>query len=169
VRDFTQIFDAYTEFWESLNTALLGALESPEDESVVPEIEADLDKQIQEFETLIDRRPFLVNEVLIRRNPNDVQEWEKRIALWADDDEKVAETYAKALETIVPKRATPNLHRLYINFAKFYEEGGTTGQAEPDLDSARKIFEKATKVNFRLVEELAEVWCEWAELELRHE
>jgi pre-mRNA-splicing factor SYF1 len=169
VRDFTQIFDAYTEFWESLNTALLSALESPEDEDGVAEIEADLDKQIQEFETLIDRRPFLVNEVLIRRNPNDVQEWEKRIALWADDDEKVAETYTKALETISPKRATPNFHRLYINFAKFYEEGGTTGQAEPDLDSARKIFEKATKVNFRLVEELAEVWCEWAELELRHE
>jgi pre-mRNA-splicing factor SYF1 len=61
------------------------------------------------------------------------------------------------------------LHRLYINFAKFYEEGGTIGQSEPDLDSAGKILEKATKVNFKLVEELAEVWCEWAELELRHE
>ncbi|KIM32035.1 hypothetical protein M408DRAFT_64270 [Serendipita vermifera MAFF 305830] len=169
VRDFTQIFDSYTEFWESLNTALLGALESPEDDDAVAEIEADLDKQIQEFEALIDRRPFLVNEVLIRRNPNDVQEWEKRVALWAENDEKVAETYTKALETISPKRATPNFHRLYINFAKFYEEGGTTGQAEPDLPTAHQIFERATKVNFKLVEELAEVWCEWAELELRHE
>jgi pre-mRNA-splicing factor SYF1 len=58
---------------------------------------------------------------------------------------------------------------LYVNFAKFYEEGGATGSAEKDLDSARKIFEKATKVQFKTVEDLAEVWCEWSELELRHE
>lgn len=61
------------------------------------------------------------------------------------------------------------MHRLYVNFAKFYEEGGVAGQAEPDLDSARKILEKGTKVNFRAVEDLAEVWCEWSEMELRHE
>jgi hypothetical protein len=41
--------------------------------------------------------------------------------------------------------------------------------AEPDIQSARKIFEKATKVNFRTVEDLAEVWCEWAEMEIRAE
>jgi len=82
---------------------------------------------------------------------------------------QVVETYTKALETISPRRATPNLHRLYISFAKFYEEGGATGSAEKDLDSARKILEKATKVNFKTVEDLAEVWCEWAELELRNE
>lgn len=73
------------------------------------------------------------------------------------------------METVNPRKATANLHRLYVNFAKFYEEGGTTGQAEADLDSSRKIFEKGTKVNFKLVEDLAEIWCEWAEFEIRHE
>lgn len=82
---------------------------------------------------------------------------------------QVAETYTEALSTITPRRATANFHRLYVNFAKFYEEGGTTGEAEPDLDSARKIFEKGTKVNFKNVDDLAEVWCEWAEMEIRHE
>jgi pre-mRNA-splicing factor SYF1 len=72
-------------------------------------------------------------------------------------------------ETINARKATANLHRLYINFAKFYEEGGVLAQAEPDLDSARKILEKGTKVNFKAVEDLAEVWCEWSEMELRHE
>ena len=80
----------------------------------------------------------------------------------------MAETYTKGIETINPRKATANLHRLYVNFAKFYEEGGTTGQAQQDIDSARKILEKGTKVNFKLVEDLAEVWCEWAELEIRH-
>lgn len=82
---------------------------------------------------------------------------------------KVAETYTSALSTVHPKKASANFHRLFINFAKFYEEGGTTGEAEKDLDSARKVMEKATKVNFRAVEDLAEVWCEWSEMELRNE
>ncbi|KAI0781078.1 protein prenylyltransferase [Trametes elegans] len=172
IRDFTQIFDAYAEFSESLISALMESLANPdedEDEEDVRETEQELDTKMQEFEALMDRRPFLVNDVLLRRNPNDVQEWEKRVALWGDNDEKVAETYTQALATIHPRRATANFHRLYINFAKFYEEGGTKGEAEADLDSARKILDKATKVNFKNVDDLAEVWCEWAEMEIRHE
>ncbi|KAH7889918.1 hypothetical protein F5I97DRAFT_610868 [Phlebopus sp. FC_14] len=172
IRDFTQIFDAYAEFSESLLSAMMESLEDPdedEDEGDVKETERELDDKMKEFEALMDRRVFLQNDVLLRRNPNDVQEWEKRVALWGDNDEKVAETYTKALETINPRKATANLHRLYVNFAKYYEEGGVSGSAEPDLDSARKILEKATKVNFRLVEDLAEIWCEWSEMELRHE
>ena len=86
-----------------------------------------------------------------------------------DDHSQVAKTYTNALDTINARKATANLHRLYVNFAKFYEEGGVSAQAEPDLDSARKVLEKAIKVNFKAVEDLAEVWCEWSEMELRHE
>ncbi|CAA7267929.1 unnamed protein product [Cyclocybe aegerita] len=169
VRDFTQIFDAYAEFGESLISALMEGLEDEEDEEDAAETEKEVDVRMKEFEALTDRRPFLMNDVLIRRNPNDVQEWEKRVALWGEDDDQVAKTYTKALETINPRKATANLHRLYVNFAKFYEEGGVAGEAEPDLNNARKILEKGTKVNFKAVEDLAEVWCEWSELELRHE
>ncbi|KAI0340482.1 spliceosome complex protein [Trametopsis cervina] len=172
IRDFTQIFDAYAEFSESLISALMESIAEPdedEDEADIQETEAELDAKMKEFEELMDRRPFLVNDVLLRRNPNDVQEWEKRIALWGDNDEKVAETYTQALTTIGPRKATTNFHHLYVNFAKFYEEGGTKGDAEPDIDNARKILEKATKVNFKTVEDLADVWCEWAEFEIRQE
>ncbi|KAN0075349.1 hypothetical protein V8E55_011372 [Tylopilus felleus] len=172
VRDFTQIFDAYVQFTESLLSAIMTSLEEPdedEDEEDAKETERELDIKMKEFEALMDRRPFLLNDVLLRRNPNDVQEWEKRVALWGENDERVAETYTKALETIQPRKATANFHRLYINFARFYEEGGVSGAAEPDLDSARKILEKAAKVNFRNVEDLAEIWCEWSEMELRLE
>jgi pre-mRNA-splicing factor SYF1 len=89
IRDFTQIFDAYAEFGESLISAMMESLENEEDEGDATETERELDARIAEFESLTDRRPFLVNEVLIRRNPNDVQEWEKRVALWGEDDEKV--------------------------------------------------------------------------------
>jgi pre-mRNA-splicing factor SYF1 len=86
----------------------------------------------------------------------------------------VVETYIKALDTIQPRKATGPLYPLYVNFAKFYEEGGSKDESgeprnAPDLEQARKIFDKATKVPFKSVDELAEVWCEWAEMELRNE
>lgn len=168
IRDFTQVFDSYAESQDTLISALMGALEQEEGEEAAA-LELEIESAMKEFEELMDRRPFLVNEVFLRRNPHDVQEWEKRIALYGENDEKVADTYTKALATISPKRATTNLQRVYVNFAKFYEQGGTTGEAEKDLDSGRKIFEKGTKVSFKTVDELAELYCEWAEMELRNE
>jgi pre-mRNA-splicing factor SYF1 len=72
------------------------------------------------------------------------------------------ETYTDATQTINPRKAPGKFHTLWINFAKFYEEGG-------DLESARAIFEKAAKVPFANVNDLAELWCEYAEMETRHE
>lgn len=179
IRDFTQIFDAYAEFSETMISTLMDALtdeDNLEDEDFdVEDTEQELDERMKAFEQLMDRRPFLVNEVLLRRNPNEVVEWEKRVALYTGNDEKVVETYLKALDTINPRKATGPLYPLYVNFAKFYEEGGSkdteTGEAggEPDLEAARKIFEKGTRVPFKSVDELAEIWCEWAEMELRNE
>jgi len=179
IRDFTQIFDAYAEFSETMISTLMDALadeDNLEDEDFDAEdTEKDLDERMKAFELLMDRRPFLVNEVLIRRNPNEVVEWEKRIALYGSNDEKVVETYIKALETISPRKATGPLYPLYVNFAKFYEEGGSvdpeTGESatEPNITEARKIFEKGSRVQFKTIDELAELWCEWAEMELRNE
>ena len=92
IRDFTQIFDAYAEFSESVISALMEELADPDEEDEdfdAKEREEELDAKMKECEELIDRRPFLVNDVLLRRNPNDVQEWEKRVALWGQNDEKV--------------------------------------------------------------------------------
>ena len=90
IRDFTQIFDAYAAFSEEVISSLMQVLgDEEEEDDDREEDEADLDLKMKEFEELMDRRPFLVNDVLIRRNPNDVQEWEKRVALFGDNDEKV--------------------------------------------------------------------------------
>lgn len=172
IRDFTQIFDAYAEFSETMISTLMDAL-ADEDNFQDPDFDAEdtekeLDDRMKQFEELMDRRPFIVNEVLLRRNPNEVVEWEKRVALYGDNDEKVVETYLKAIETINPRKATGPLFPVYVNFAKFYEEGGSQG-GEPDLEESRKVFEKGTKVPFKNVDELSEVWCEWSEMELRNE
>ncbi|KAE8265954.1 hypothetical protein A4X09_0g6387 [Tilletia walkeri] len=210
VRDFTQIFDAYAETSENVIGFLMEEIAQEEEEeddgTSRADKEKELDTRMADFEALMERRPFLVNDVLLRRNPDDVQEWEKRILLHGEDDEAVIATYKRAIETITPRKATPNLHMLYINFAKFYEVGGSVGLrrlavaeaeeaeaghetngaiengtheadeqeaeeeegAEPDLDSARQVFEASFKVPFRRVDDLAELWCELAEFEVRH-
>lgn len=194
VRDFTQIFDAYAETSENVIAFMMDELaeegedadsEEDEEEQTREEKEAELDRRMQEFEELMERRPFLVNDVLLRRNPDDVQEWEKRVVLYGDNDEKIIETYREAIQKINPRKATANFHQLFLNFAQFYEYGGSAGLAklsgneeenaaaeeegvEGDLESARKIFEKAITIPFRRVDDLAEIWCEWAEMELRH-
>lgn len=81
----------------------------------------------------------------------------------------MAETYTTAIKTINPRKATTNFHNIFVDFAKFYEVGGVTSSAAPDLESARRVLETGTKIPFRTVDELAEVWCEWSEMELRNE
>ncbi len=69
IRDFTQIFDAYAEFSESVISSIMEELANPDEEDEdldVKETEEELDAKMKEFEELMDRRPFLVNDVLLR-------------------------------------------------------------------------------------------------------
>ncbi|KAK5657718.1 hypothetical protein OQA88_2790 [Cercophora sp. LCS_1] len=163
VRDFTLVFDSYAEFEESIIGALMEVASTRAEKGVVDEAaDFDLDIRMMRFEHLMDRRPFLLNDVLLRQNPNNVTEWEKRVALWGDNKENVVQTYTDAIAAIQPKKAVGAFHQLWANYAKFYENGG-------DLRAARVIMEKAVKVPFKSVAELADMWIEWAEMELRNE
>ncbi|KIW64461.1 pre-mRNA-splicing factor syf1 [Phialophora macrospora] len=163
VRDFTMVFDAYVEFEESILSTLMDGASTRAAKGVVDaDKDFDLDLKMMRFEHLMDRRPFLVNDVLLRQNPNNVVEWEKRVALWNDNKQEVVQTYTDAIAAIQPKRAVGKFHELWLNYAKFYEENG-------DLNTARIILDKAVKVPFKSVAELADTWVGWAEMELRNE
>ena len=163
VRDFTIIFDSYAEFEESIIGALMDAAAVRSDKGKINEdADFDLDIRMMRFEQLMDRRPFLVNDVLLRQNPNNVNEWEKRVALWGDNKKEIVQTYTDAIAAVQPRKAVGKFHELWSNYAKFYEQGG-------DLRTARIICEKAVKVPFKSVAELAEMWCGWAEMELDNE
>jgi pre-mRNA-splicing factor SYF1 len=163
VRDFTLIFDSYTEFEESIIGALMENAAIRAEKGVQDEdSDFELDIRMMRFEHLMDRRPFLLNDVLLRQNPHSVPEWEKRVVLWGDNKAEVAQTYTDAIAAINPKRAVGAFHQLWANYAKFYERGG-------DLRNARVIMEKAVKVPFKSVAELADMWIEWAEMELRND
>ncbi|KAK1766773.1 Pre-mRNA-splicing factor syf1 [Phialemonium atrogriseum] len=163
VRDFTLAFDSYAEFEESIIGALMEVASTRAEKGVVDEAaDFDLDIRMMRFEHLMDRRPFLLNDVLLRQNPNNVAEWEKRVALWGENKQEVVQTYTDAIAAIQPKKAIGAFHKLWTNYAKFYEAAG-------DLRNARVIMEKAVKVPFKSVAELADMWIEWAEMELRND
>ncbi|KAF1990815.1 pre-mRNA-splicing factor syf1 [Aulographum hederae CBS 113979] len=163
VHDFTIVFDAYAQVEEAIIDQKLTDAAIRSDKSKTSEDEdLDLEIRMNRFEQLMDRRPFLVNDVLLRQNPNNVTEWMKRVALWGTVRDEVIQTYNDAIAAINPKKAAGPYHTLWTNFAKSYEENG-------DLKTARLVMERAVKVPFKSVNELAEMWCEWAELELRNE
>ncbi|KHN80930.1 Pre-mRNA-splicing factor syf-1 [Toxocara canis] len=113
------------------------------------------------FEHLMDRRPLLLNSVLLRQNPHNAHEWLNRVQLYEGNKAKQVETYEEAVRTVQPKLQTGKLSNIWISFAKFYER-------EKQLNDARAIFEKGLEPAYCKVDDLATVWCEYAEFELRH-
>lgn len=55
----------------------------------------------------MDKRPLLLNSVLLRQNPNVVAEWLKRVEIYRErnDLEMVVQTYKEAVATVDPKKS----------------------------------------------------------------
>uniref|UniRef100_A0A0N5ARS9 Pre-mRNA-splicing factor SYF1 n=1 Tax=Syphacia muris TaxID=451379 RepID=A0A0N5ARS9_9BILA len=158
VRDFTQVFDAYARFSERATFAKMDTMEKGD---ASEDSKLDLELLFARFENLLDRRPLLLNSVLLRQNPHNAHEWLNRVQLFEGNRVKQIETYKEAVKTVDPKYQTGKLSNIWISFAKFYEKSG-------EIEKAREVFEKALQSNYVKVDDLATVWCEYAEMELRH-
>ncbi|GLC45042.1 hypothetical protein PLESTB_001462400 [Pleodorina starrii] len=172
VHDFSLIYDAYTQFEESLLSASMeqladdeegGAAEEGDDgaDFLLKDDGNDVDLRLARLEHLMNRRPELLSSVILRQNPHNVAEWHKRVKLFEGKPTKQILTYTEAVRTVDPDKATGKPHSLWCAFAKFYERHG-------DVPNARIIFQKATEARYKYVDDLAQVWCEWVEMELRH-
>ncbi|MCL7037384.1 hypothetical protein MKW94_002628, partial [Papaver nudicaule] len=189
VRDFSVIFDGYSRFEESVLAANMESLDisDEEDDNQDKEDEDerfdnkvslskftsktlhgfwcnndnDVDLRLARLEHLMDRRPELANSVLLRQNPHNVEQWHRRVKLFEGNPTKQILTFTEAVRTVDPMKAVGKPHTLWISFAKLYVEHN-------DIANARVIFDKAVQVNYKTVDNLASVWCEWAEMELKH-
>ena len=81
-RDFGIIYNSFLKFEEELVNAL-----AMDDEEIDEE---ELEDQIDRLETLINRRPFLLNDVMIRANRNSVEDWLHRISLYLEKSEIIS-------------------------------------------------------------------------------
>lgn len=158
IKDFTVVFDSYVKCEEGILSAKM-SVEADEAEETHG-IHEDLELRISRLEFLLERRAILLNSVALRQNPHNVSEWLKRVNLQETDPVRAAVTYAEAVKTVDPKLCKGKLSSLWLAFAQFYEKCG-------DIENARVVFERASTVEFRSVDELAQVWCSWGEMELR--
>ena len=184
VRDFTVCFDACTAFEESVISALIesgaggeGGEREGHGEGAAAASAAtrralgrrflledsgdDLDLRLSRLEALMEDRPLLLNSVLLRQNPNNCGHWHKRAELLEGDPARQIGVYTEAVRTVDAAKAEGRPQALWTAFARLYEAHG-------DLDNARTVFRKAFEFHFASADDLAQVWCEAAEMELRH-
>ena len=115
------------------------------------------------YENLIERRPLLLSSVLLRQNPHNVEEWERRAQIFTSpaDLRKKLEVFAEAIATVDPMKAVGKPHRLWIGYASIYERSG-------NVKYARQILQKAESVTFKTLGHLTAVWLHHVEMEIRH-
>lgn len=100
VRDFTTIFDAYAKHEESLLSAKMEQAEESaadgddfgliaDDSGIFPRddpftLDDDIELRVSRLQHLLERRPLLLNAVLLRQNPHNVQEWINRTKIYRE-------------------------------------------------------------------------------------
>jgi pre-mRNA-splicing factor SYF1 len=127
---------------------------------------ADVDLRLARLELLAARRPELLSSVALRQNPHNVGEWHRRARLFAADPRAQVACLTEAVRTVDAAKCGQHGRpfSLWVALAKVYEAHG-------DLKNARAVFERAVRAgggSYRYVDDLAAVWCERVEMELRH-
>jgi pre-mRNA-splicing factor SYF1 len=185
VRDFTLIFDSYLKCEESILMATMREAEEidkdleqgkvtqqgdedereqdhKQNEKLLESLNDEIELRLARLEYLTERRPVLLNSVMLRQNPNNIYEWHKRVKLYKGNLPRILMTYMEAIKTITPIQAHGKLSTLWLGLAKVYEDN-------KDLTNCREVYKKASQVEFRSIDELSYLWCQWAEMELRHQ
>ncbi|GMH86221.1 hypothetical protein TL16_g10476 [Triparma laevis f. inornata] len=194
VKDFSVIFDSYSRFEENTLTAKIAMQEDGEDDSDDSDSDEDDNKNIPEAlkellegggkegndielslaraEYLIQRRPLLLNAVLLRQNPHNVGEWHNRADMYMKMEgdaggvqmaTQALEEGCKAVDSAKAVNGFPSA--LWIALAKLYEENDL-------LEDARGVFKRVCTercYDFKHIEDLSECYCAWVEMELRQE
>lgn len=122
---------------------------------------AETDEDFDRIEELVDRREFLLSNVVLNQNPNNVFEWLNRVKLCEGDVESVIATFTLAIQRVDAEASLGSPALLWIEFATFYEKYG-------ELQNANYIFHTGSKKKFAKVEELSQLMCSWAEMHIRH-
>ncbi|CAM0913536.1 unnamed protein product [Alopecurus aequalis] len=164
VKDFHMVFDAYLHFEHAMATAELGHEAATADILDLWLADRDgTDLTMARLERLPERRPELLNGVLLRQNPHDVQAWHERAKIFEKDPARHAATFVEAVRTVDPAKATGKpAHTLWLSLAKMCEDRGS-------VQCARDVFRRATQASFTSEDHLAAVYCEFANMELRQQ
>ena len=91
----------------------LGIKPGPEDDDRTLDEDLEVEYKLFRIEKLLERRPLLLNNCLLRQNPNNVNEWVKRVKLVEKDQPLLLQTFAEAIKTVNPKKADGELSEVW--------------------------------------------------------
>ena len=154
-------FGKVSKFHTDVEEALIGCyLKKMEDTGKQAELYKILQDHVAKLENLTKYHDIRLNDLYLRRNPNNVSTWSQRVNLKKTLKQK-CDIYAKGILTIDPlKVKEPGV------FGKFWSDYAQIYWKNNDLNSAREIFEKALNVPFPNIKDLEIIWMTWIEDEL---
>ena len=133
-------------------------------------VEVEVELALARAENLMNRRPLLLNRVLLRQNQNNVAEWLKRVDLFIKSNElnRAIRTLDEAVKNVNARYAVNGSpSSLYIRLAGLHE------MELKDVDGARAVFKRVCcptpEYNFLEMDDLARCFSSWVEMELRTE
>ncbi|KAA0150252.1 hypothetical protein FNF31_07060 [Cafeteria roenbergensis] len=142
-------------------------------------LRSEVQLRLERLEALVARRPLLLSAVLLRQNPHNVREWLRRADEYSSRGQAadVARTLGEAVRTVDPFQAAGGRARdLWVRLAKEYEKSAVAacgglplahGASPPELSGARRVFERAVAAPAKSADDVAALWCSWAEMEVR--
>lgn len=166
VKDFTFLFDMYTEFEQSYILHLESLIEEdPENEYLIQEA----DFRMEFLEDFIDNRSILLNDMKLRQNPNNLDVWFNRIDIYENEKNdvgKLLNTFVEALTTLNPLKvmSVTNKYKLsdfWIRYTSVYSKSN-------DIRTASLIYSKAVKSQFKTPDELSNIYISWSEMLLEN-
>ena len=161
VREFVNVYDFYLEFERSIIKETLNLL----DEETTPHNFKDqLPKHMDTLKGLVSDYKLKLNDLYLRRNPNNVSTWKERVHLFGDNSPEQFDVYANAVVSIDPLRVTEPgaFGGIWCDYAQLYWDNR-------DYDTAREVYDRATKVPYPYLRDLERIWLSWLDNELHVE
>jgi len=153
VPDFVMIYNDYVDFEEEELDSLSQNL--PQDLTA-------FDFRMNSYEDLLQNRSLLLNDVLLRKDMNNLDTWYGRLGLFKDDLDTTLKVYAEALTQLNPLKAYSankehSLPQLWIDYANVYA-------SKHDYKTTNLIFSKAVTSQFASLDQLSDLYIKWSEI-----
>jgi pre-mRNA-splicing factor SYF1 len=153
VPDFVMIYNDYLDYEEQVVDSLSRNL--PHDLTA-------FDFRMNSYEYLLQNRSLLLNDVLLRKDRNNLDTWYGRLGLFKDDLDTILRVYAEALTQINPLKAHSgnkehSLPQLWIDYANVYA-------CKQDYKTTNLIFSKAVTSQFASLDQLSDLYIKWSEM-----
>ncbi|KAI5955001.1 SYF1 [Candida jiufengensis] len=155
IQDFKNLYNEYTKSEEFEIENYLSTTKPPD--------LSYLKMLLNQYETLLNNRSILLNDLKLSIDPNNVDYWFQRFDIYKDDLNNQIKTIAQSIKSInplkIPNSCTHRLKDIWIKYSDIYS-------SQSDYKTADFILSKSVQSQFPKVDELADLYIYWCELRL---